>query len=75
MEKKSKEEKLQENKTSVDTFNEDKVENISVSNSKNTNKNQKQISGINPENLIVKADNTLARNDDISLNEEYKEIA
>ena len=64
------------NDTSANTFGQEKNDAVNVLNDSKTTQNQnKKSSKINANNLIVKADKTLARNDDFSLNEEYKEIA
>ena len=69
-------ENLNNNNTTTNTFNQEKTDVVEVKaeNKLNENKTQKN-NKINADNLIVKADKTLARNDDFSLNEDYKEIA
>ena len=70
------EEKLNNNNTTANTFNQEKTDVVEVKAENKLNENKTQKSNkINADNLIVKADKTLARNDDISLYEEYKEIA
>ena len=69
-------ENLNNNNTTTNTFNQEKTDVVEVKAENKLNENKTQNSNkINADNLIVKADKTLARNDDFSLNEDYKEIA